>query len=560
MAKLQTVQDVRRAFRERANGGNILERHKAFRYEDIDQFEKSGILEGLLNTDYNKISGFSKSEIFEAISYLQSSLGSKSYMTDCRNNGVQVSESLYEGEDLSAMSDNFFSSISEAFEGTTAQQAPYPVPSISFVTYRYEKSVLPFLCHLFDLKGNRGLIYFQKVKSVNAQGNIAAGDVLADPRNFPAQPVAYATTKIINEEVGSLTTGSTAFTATLAHVPQPGTLIINLDGATGWFQDFQAQSAKVGEVVLTPVAENLGTAVFNYDTKTLTITLTTAPVSEGLKVRATYNRDVETIEGGKERQAELTMDVEAKQLVSENVSIFTKSNVYQEQLARAIFGLDWNEELDRMLGMVYNKEMANKVVAEIRAQIPAVNVVTHDITATLAQIDTATPIAAGSGDNKLFNTQFLAIVLGVLKKRIVKASGIHANRFSTLVAHIDLLPILEALPKYTPSTVSHEDQMGGMFLGGLYDGIPVIYAFDPIVAENEIIGLYKSQVQDFLTPYALGTFMDPIVREVFDQENLGINRKQLLATIGGDVIAETLTAKLIVNNVDTLLGVVENNG
>ena len=128
-----------------------------------------------------------------------------------------------------------------------------------------------------------------------------------------------------------------------------------------------------------------------------------------------------------------------------------------------------------------------------------------------------------------------------------------------MVANIDMLPVLEALPKYTPSTISPEDQMGGMFLGGLYDGIPVVYAFEPIVSENEIIGLYKSQTQDFLTPYALGTFMDPIVREVYDQNNLAIQRKQLMATIGGDVIANTLTAKLIVNNVDKLLGVEENN-
>lgn len=557
MAKLNSVNDVKRLFRERANNGNTLEKHPAFRYEDIDKL--APIVEELLKVDYNKVSGFSSSEIFEALSYLQTSLGTKEYLTDCRNHGIAITENYYDGVDLSTKSDNFFSLITEAFEGTTAQQAPYPVPSISFVTYRYEKSVLPFLCHLFDLKGNRGLIYFQKVTSVNAQGNIAAGDLLGNPKEFPKQPVGYATTKIINEEVGTLTNASANFTGTLDHVPQPGTLIINLDGSTGWFQDFQAQAAKKGIVPLTPVAENLGAATFNYDTKELKITLATAAAAEGLKVRATYNRDVETEDGGKERQAELTMDVVSKQLVAENVSIFTKCNVYQEQLSRAIFGLDWNSELDRMLGMIYNKEMANKVVSEIRAKIPAKSIVTHDITSTLAQLDTTNKIGAGSGDNKLFNTKFLALVLGVLKKRIVKASGIHANRFTTLVAHIDLLPIFEGLEKYTRSTVSHEDQMGGMFVGGLYDGIPVVYAFEDVVAENEIIGLYKSQTQDFLTPYALGTFMDPIIREVYDQNNLAINRKQLMATIGGDVLAETLTGKLIVENIDKLLGVTENN-
>lgn len=550
MTKFNTVEDVKRAFRSHSNGSDILENHGGFRYGDIDKF--APIVNDLLKSDYNKTSGFSNSEIFEAVSYLQTQLGTKGYLTDCKKNGLKVDENMYTHENLSEKPDNFFGYCHEAFEGTTAQQAPYPVPSIAFVTYRYEKSVLPFLCHLFDLKGNRGLIYFQKVKSTNAFGTINKDDVLGDPYNFPAQPVGYAGTKVINEEVGELEKDEAEVTAKLKYVPQPGTLIVNIDGHTGWFQDVQAQAAKKGEVVLMAVNENLGTAVFNYDDQTLTINLVDAPTVEGLKARATYNRDVETVEGGKERTADLTMDVISKHLIAENIQITTQCNIYQEHLSRAIFGLDWSDELDRMLGMVYNKEMANKVVSEIRAKIPAANIVEHDITATLN--------TTGNGDNKLFNTQFLAVVLGVLKKRIVKSSGIQVNRFSTLVVNVDLLPIFEALPKYTASTASHEDQMGGMFLAGLYDGIPVVCAFEPIVAEGEIIGLYKAQTQDFLTPYVLGTFMDPVVREVYLHDNIAINKKQLMATIGGECIAETLSAKLTVKNVDKLLGVTENNG
>lgn len=550
MTKFQTVEDVKRVFRNRANGGSQLKNHPAFRYEDIDKL--APVIENLLATDYNQKSGFSASEIFEAISYLQTQLGSAGYLEDCRaNKGYAVASNCYEGLDLSGNEDNFFAVCSEAFEGTTAQQAPYPVPSISFVTYRYEKSVLPFLCHLFDLKGNRGLIYFQKVKSTNSLGNIEAGDELANPRKFPKQPVGYATTK--EEEVlGTISTGDAEFTKKLKYVPQPGTLIIYIDGHQGWFQDFQAEHAKTGKAILTPVAEDLGSATFDYDTQELNIEFKAAATADDLNVRASYNRDVETVDGGEKRQAKLTMDVEAKHIVSENVSIYTECNIYQEALSRAIFGIDWSDELDRMLGMVYNKEMADKVVAEIRAKIPAVNIFTHDITATLN--------TTGTGDNKLFNTQFLAVVMGVLKKKVVKSSGIQPNRFSTLVVSVDLIPIFEALPKYTASTISHEDTMGGMFLAGLYDGIPVVCAFEPIIGENEIIALYKSQSQDFLTPYVLGTFMDPVVREVYDHRNLAINTKELMATIGGEVIAETLTAKLIVENADKLLGITETNG
>ena len=85
---------------------------------------------------------------------------------------------------------------------------------------------------------------------------------------------------IIIEALGTLTNGAAEFTATLAHVPQPGTLIISIDGHTGFFQDFQAEKAKDGIAILTPVAENLGSATFDYNTKELNIVLAEAAAAE----------------------------------------------------------------------------------------------------------------------------------------------------------------------------------------------------------------------------------------------------------------------------------------
>src|SRR5574344_1405640 len=123
MAKFKNVEDVKRTFRGRANGADSLECHAGFRYSDIDKH--APIVEQLLQTDYNKISGFSFSEICEAISLAQTQFCTRTYLNDCLNNGVQVSESLYNGVDLSKCEDNYFSAVSESFEGTTAQQAPY---------------------------------------------------------------------------------------------------------------------------------------------------------------------------------------------------------------------------------------------------------------------------------------------------------------------------------------------------------------------------------------------------------------------------------------------------
>lgn len=551
MAKFETVKDVQKAFLMRSGGSDVLENHRGFRYGDIEKL--APVVEELLKTDYNKYVGYGFSEVMEAISHFQQAFGTRTYINDFNagGNSDKVSESLYRDVDLSACEDNFFSTC-EAFEGTTAQQAPYPVPSLSFVMYRYEKSVLPFLTHLFDLRGNRGLIYFQKITSVDAMGTIAEKDELGNPRQYVKQPDAYATTKINNEALGTLATGEAEFEATLKFKPQPGSLFVNIDGEEGWFQDIQEAQAHKGNIaILTSINGNLGYATFDYATKKLNITLANAATAEA-KVRATYNREIELKEAGVDetrRIPRFTMSVEAEQVITENVSVQTETNIYQEALARAIFGLDWNAEVDKAMGMIYNKEMANKVLREINEVIPAKNLVQHDITSMLSP--------DGGGDNKLFNVQFMSVVFSVLRKKINQASGIPLKKFTTFVININLLPIFEALPKFTVSTANDEDQMGGMFLAGMYDGIPVVCAYDDILGEGECIALYKGQSQEFLTPHVLGIFMDPVVRDVFDQNNLAINRKQLMSTIGTKCIAQNLSAKLTVEGIDDLLGIIE---
>ena len=78
----KTVEDVKKAFRNVANGADVLPRHGGFRYGDIDKH--SAVLEEILDSDYNKISGFSRSEIFEAVSHLQTQFGTNAYLTDCK--------------------------------------------------------------------------------------------------------------------------------------------------------------------------------------------------------------------------------------------------------------------------------------------------------------------------------------------------------------------------------------------------------------------------------------------------------------------------------------------
>ena len=538
MAKFNNLEQVKKEFLLRSNGGDRLKLHQT-RYTDLDKY--APIVERLLDTDYNRTSGFSFTELMEAVSLISENYSSGDYAAAIRNDkmAVKLDESL--GREITG--ENNFWAISEALDTATTAQAPYPVPSIALTTYQYEKSVLPYLCHQFDLKGNRGLVYYQKITAENAKGNIKAGDLLGSPKEMSAQPLDFVGTKNIEkEELGTLTTGGTEVSATLKYFPiQPGSLVINIEGMKGYFKDF-AQEGNPEVAALYPVGGDLGKATINYKTGEVKIELAEAPATSGGAVFATYARDIETIEGGKANMARAQVSLESKQLEAEDFSVFTETSIYQEALSKAIFGLDWNSQVDEALAALYNKEVANKIVAEIKAEIPEESIKTHSLN------------KISGGNNDLFNVQFISVVMGNLGKLITAASGIGNNKLSALVINIDVLPIMRALPKFTASNADFEDVMGGMYLAGLYDGMPVIVGYDPILTEGEVLGIYKSKNKDFLTPYCWGTFILPIIRDIFDQDNLAVNRKQLIASAAGAVVAERLAAKYTITDIASVIG------
>ena len=281
----------------------------------------------------------------------------------------------------------------------------------------------------------------------------------------------------------------------------------------------------------------------NYSTGALTIELAAAPASAaGNAIYATYNADIETVDGGKANMAHAQFKLVSKQLEAEDFSIFTETSIYQEALSKAIFGLDWNSQVDDGLAALYNKEVANKIVKEIQEALPAASIKTHSINKT------------AGGNNDLYNVQFISVVLGNLGKLITQASGIGNNKLSAIAINIDVLPIMRALPKFTASDADFEEVMGGMYLAGLYDGMPVIVGYDPILTSGQVLGIYKSKKKDFLTPYCWGTFILPIIRDIFDQDNLAVNRKQLISSAAGKVVAEKLASQITITDIDTILG------
>ena len=552
MAKFKNLDQLKKEFLVRSNGGERLAHHST-RYSDLTNY--APVVERLLDTDYNRVSGFSFSEIMEAISMVAENYSSADYVNAIHRDSkaTKLDESF--GKEVSG-EDNFWA-CSEALNTATTAQAPYPVPSIALTTYQYEKAVLPYLCHQFDLKGNRGLVYYQKITAENAKGNVKAGDLLGSPKEMGVQPASFVGTKNVERfKIADLVAGQAEYTPEGGALPgaplQAGSLVINIDGMTGYFKDF-AQEGNPDTVALYAVGGDIGTAVVTLSTGTLTITLKDAPttVTGGMAIYATYCRDIEkTVDGGKANMARAQVSLESKQLEAEDFSVFTETSIYQEALSKAIFGLDWNSQVDEALAALYNKEVANKIVAEIEQAIPTESIYTKSLA------------TATGGNNELFNVQFMAVVMGKLGQLITTASGIGNNKLAALVINIEVLPIIRALPKFTAANADFEEVMGGMYLAGLYDGMPVIVGF-PVYNEagetialgsGEVIGIYKSKNKDFLTPYCWGTFILPIIRDIFDQDNLAVNRKQLISSAAGAVVAERLAAKLTITDIDDVLG------
>jgi hypothetical protein len=521
--KFTNVEQIKEAFLTSSNGRSQLGAHPRVRFSDID--ENAPVLEHLLGTEYNTLSGYSFSEIMEALSHVVSH-SSKDYLQDCK-----ISEScIDEG------------SLNESFAGTTAAQSPFPVLNKGFTMYQYEKSVLPYFSHIFDLKGNRGLVYYAKLNSANAMGDVAEGDLLASPRELGKQTTNYIGTQAVNgagETNVSLGTilstettidGSDAGKVTLPYKPiAPNSVEITFVGQDGALKDMSYGTNKV--VYLTNVGGKLGDCMVDLELGEVTLNLDSAAASD-IDVKISYRRDVETSQGGLDNQAEVEYSIEAEHLTAENFSVKSKTNIYQQKLAQAIFGRDWNADLDNMLGAVYNREIAGKVANDIKQNIPANASKSYDITPT-----------ANTGENKLFTTQFLAPVISGISRLIAQNSGITGVRkLSAYLVSNDIVHLLEALPKFQP-VEAPEDLMGGMAVVGTYNGTPVIAGYAPIVNSGDIMGVYKSKNQEFLVPAVFGTFMLPVIRDIYDQNNLAINKKQLIASGASKTVAPNLAAK-----------------
>jgi hypothetical protein len=518
MKRFSSVEDVLRHYENLGRGTDRLPIQYA-RVSRADLQNYAPIVEKLLATDYNNLCGFSFSEILEAVSTVISHPTSD-YLKDTKAKcGVNAS-------------------INENFLGTTQAQAPFPIPNEGLVLSMYN-SVLPYITKIFDLKGVRGYIYYMTLKAINAQGNVSIGDLMASPTTLSKQAQGFVSTRIPSTILEPLVAGTTDYTITIPGAPiAPQSLEISIDGQSGLFKDFSSNVDGTA-VSLQSVGGDLGKCVVNLNTGIGTISLTTAPVAGGLSIRGSYNRDVQTEGGAIANMAKVAPVLENAFLEARDYTVQSETNLQQERLSQIVLGTDWDMELEKLMHDIYDKEIANSIIADMFSKAPGSSINPYDIAPNV-----------NTGDNRLFNTQFFGKAVTRINTSIMKASGNNAwGGLSTYITGIDLLPILRDLPGFVTS--SDDSSMGGPTLIGTYHNTPVIMTYDTSsLSASQIMGIYKSNKQEFLTASVFGTFILPLIREVFDLNNLSINKKQLIASAAQQTLVPNLIGAMTVQNLD----------
>ena len=520
--KFKTVADIEQVFLSESKGADVLRVPQtgleySARLSDIQGPLKEAA-EYLLSADYNIHTGWGFSEIMEALSLVARETPSK-YLSDC---------SAHKG------------TINENFYGTTQALQQFPIMNKQITLYQYDSTVLPNLAHMFSLNSNRALVPYMTLRATNDQGDVLKDDVIASPRDFSKQTTNFVGTRMEQIEVGVTVIAEDTIDIIIPNAPiLPQSLTINVEGYTGIYLKDESTSVS-GITYLLNINGKIGECQIDLNTGLGTLVLATAATASGLKVLANYNRDVQTLEGGTNNQARVTPVLETVLLQAEDFSVHAPLTLHNEVLAQNFLGINMSDQLDDMLFAIYNREVANKLVASISNKIPVGSVGEYNIEPNV-----------NTGDNRAWTTAFFQTQIGRIKQMIAKASGIPNARLTTLVANVDVIPVLEYSEKFK-SVEAGENFMGGMAIVGTWDGMPVIQAYDPIVPSGQIIGIYKSKKNPFLTPAVFGSFILPIVREVFDPNNLSIKRKQMISSAGYDVVCKNLASKINIVGLDTI--------
>jgi hypothetical protein len=236
------------------------------------------------------------------------------------------------------------------------------IPKIAFnvITAVMGQSVLPVIASVQPIEEEKGLVYFENIKSSDTRGSQTAGDVLVDPRSGVVTPTGYANSKVTGEVAVASTTA-----ATLTYTP---TLLIQPVKSESLRVELGSNSAIFcKDIGPTGADKNIGTLIgnelsgtVNYTTGALSLRFAQDP-GNGDTLVASYaqnfelSTDIPTIE--------LFMD--SKLVTAQVYALKGTIGMIQQFVMQKRFG--GTEGLAKRLVQEINREIAGDAIRKIAA-------------------------------------------------------------------------------------------------------------------------------------------------------------------------------------------------
>ena len=353
------------------------------------------------------------------------------------------------------------------------------------VTLFYSNSIIPLISSVQPISSRRGIVYFEQVRAKASSGNVAAEDVLADPRSQRKTPDNYASAAQEMESLGNGDGATTAFAGSLASSKiQIHTALLYVDGNLVGkdIGPSEGGDPRIGQIVPIDAAGAFGT--INYTSGAYALTFLAAPPVGTDNITLSYQIDWEE----EVAPRTISMGYESKEIQAEVFALKSRIGMIKSYELSKVFGKSLNE--DQMLKSLtneMNQEIGYKFIRKLFAAAPGAPV----------QFEKNPTAGVSFFDHK----QELADRLAESGSQMAGQAG--QGVINCIIAGRELAAIYETLPGFT---MLSQGQGIGPQIYGSYKGITLIRVNeDAVLGPRESINLYKGST--FHAPAVFSPFM-----------------------------------------------------
>ena len=251
----------------------------------IDEAQTARLAEGFWNKYKQYIQSFEKGLVAKAMDITEHHI-------------VQLGKQLDQWEQ--------YKTLCEA-NGSLNTLGELPKVALDVITATMSNSVLPVIASTQAIDAQKSIIWFKQVRALDAKGNVAADEILTEPRQGKKTASGYASSEVLAEEAVASTTGGQvtyAFSVNGGESIRSQFIRVYLDSDNAILaRDFEGKGQLLGNGISGTV---------DYDNGAISVTLSADP-GNGDRILVDYQQNLEEAADIRRITSELdSTDIEAK--------------------------------------------------------------------------------------------------------------------------------------------------------------------------------------------------------------------------------------------------------